>query len=297
MVQALSQERSAKVSSQQLSQGTGPAKAILELFAGSARLTSAILRLGAMAYGVDHVRYKHAEGPILELDLTKPPHQQLVMYWLSAGKIAAVHLGPPCGTASRAREIIRTGWDPVPLRSDQERDAARVAAANVLYQFSASIVEYCLQHNIPFAIENPSSSLFWLTSFWAQVPTADLAVVDFQACAFGGKRPKWTRIVSNMQDVLSLCRLCPGCQDHAPWGRNQDGSWATASEAAYPHGLATALAQVFLQKLQEMSVNVISHSVSNQEHRQLGQTQPAGAGLQQLVHEWKVIAYQLRQLH
>ena len=166
-----------------------------------------------------------------------------------------------------------------------------MAAANVLCQFSADAVKYCLKQNIPFTIENPSGSLFWLTSFWAQVPTDDLAVVDFQACAFGGKRPKWTRIVSNMPNVLSLYRLCLGCQDHAPWGRNQDGSWATAAEAAYPHGLATALAQVFLQKLQEMSISVVSHAVSNQEHRQLGQTQPAGAGLQQLVHEWKVIAY------
>ena len=120
-----------------------------ELFAGSARLTSAILRQGAMAYGVDHVRYKHAEGPVLELDLAKPTHQQLVMQWLSTGKVAAVHLGPPCGTASRAREIVRSWWDPAPLRSDQG-----------------------------------------------------------------------TRIVSNMADMPSLNRLCPGCQDHAPWGRN-----------------------------------------------------------------------------
>ena len=144
---------------------------------------------------------------------------------------------------------------------------------------------------MPFAIENPSSSLFWLTSFWEQVPTDNLTVVDFQACAFRGKRPKWTRIVSNMAAMPSLYRLCPGCQDHAPWGRNQDGSWATASEAAYPHGLAMALAQVFLQRLQEMSVNVTSHAASNQAHRQLGQTQPTGAGIAQLVHEWKVIAY------
>ena len=243
VVQASSTEQSAKACSQQSSQGTRPTKAILELFAGSARLTSAILQQGAMAYGVDHVRYKHAVGPVLELDLAKPTHQQLVMQWLSTGKVAAVHLGPPCGTASRA---------------------ARVAAANVLYQFSADVINFCLQHDMPFAIENPSSSLFWLTSFWEQVPTDNLTVVDFQACAFGGKRPKWTRIVSNMAAMPSLCRLCPGCQDHAPWGRNQDGSWATASEAAYPHGLATALAQVFLQRLQEMSVNVTSHAASNQ---------------------------------
>ena len=40
-----------------------------------------------------------------------------------------------------------------------------------------------------------------------------------------------------------------------------------------------------------MSVNVTSHAASNQAHRQLGQTQPTGAGIAQLVHEWKVIAY------
>ena len=97
VVQASSPEQSAKACNQQSSQGTRPAKAILELFAASARLTSAILRQGAMAYGVGH-----AEGPVLELDLTKPTHQQLVTQWLSTGKVAAVHLGPPCGTASRS---------------------------------------------------------------------------------------------------------------------------------------------------------------------------------------------------
>ena len=40
-----------------------------------------------------------------------------------------------------------------------------------------------------------------------------------------------------------------------------------------------------------MSINVISHAASNQAHRQLEQTQPTGAGIAQLVHEWKVIAY------
>ena len=40
-----------------------------------------------------------------------------------------------------------------------------------------------------------------------------------------------------------------------------------------------------------MSINVISHAASNQAHRQLGQTQPTGAGIAQLVYEWKVIAY------
>ena len=91
VVQTSSQEQPAKVSSQQLSQGTGPAKAIL---AGSARLALAILRLGAMAYGVDHVRYKHAEGPILELDLTKPPHQQLVMQGCHQEKLQQFILVP-----------------------------------------------------------------------------------------------------------------------------------------------------------------------------------------------------------
>ena len=65
----------------------------------------------------------------------------------------AVHLGPPCGTSSRARDIRRhSGPDPKPLRSRMHPDGLpsltgtdlqRVLSANVLYQLSAEIFQWC----------------------------------------------------------------------------------------------------------------------------------------------------------
>ena len=60
-----------------------------------------------------------------------------------------VHLAPVCGTASRARDILRFDGDPKPLRSNSfleglpeldEGDRARVELANLLFQCACEIL-------------------------------------------------------------------------------------------------------------------------------------------------------------
>ena len=120
---------------------------------------------------------------------------------------------------------------------------ARVQSANSLYRFTIQVLQFCIEKDLPFTVENPTRSRLWDTSFWtafSQQHGHALYVVDFQSCAYGGKRPKWTRLVSNSSEFLSLARTCPGDHVHLPWGFAPAGSahtLSTAEEAEYPHGL------------------------------------------------------------
>ena len=114
-------------------------------------------------------------GKVIVNDLTTEGGQQLVRHWMRHPSVQAVFAAPPCGTCSAARNIQNGG--PPPLRSErfpdgfkhlQGKDAARVEAANKLYEFLAQVVKEAHMQNMPVAVENPRGSLFWRTSFWAE---------------------------------------------------------------------------------------------------------------------------------
>ncbi|CAE7283274.1 unnamed protein product [Symbiodinium sp. CCMP2592] len=153
--------------------------------------------------------------------------------------------------------IALPGPSPAPLRSLTFPDGlphlsglnlVRVNRANQLYHFTTTICAEAHHRNLIIAVENPRSSLYWSTSFWAAAASFCPMHTDFQHCAFGGRRPKWTRLCHNHQAFHALHRVCPGgacAAQHLPWGRSEDGSFATAGESAYPPQLATAIAQCF----------------------------------------------------
>ncbi|CAE7283292.1 unnamed protein product [Symbiodinium sp. CCMP2592] len=75
---------------------------VLEIFAGTARVTAALRRCGFVgAQGVDHVVVDHAACPVLLADLTTQEGQRLTMMWLSSPHVIGVFIAPPCGTSSR----------------------------------------------------------------------------------------------------------------------------------------------------------------------------------------------------
>ena len=111
--------------------------------------------------------------PALALDLTKASSQKLVLDLVQSKRLAAVHLAPPCGTSSRAREIYAVPGCPQPLRSPLHADGlpglsflqrTRVSAANKLYRFTAEVIRACHSLGVLWSLENPQSSMFWLTS-------------------------------------------------------------------------------------------------------------------------------------
>ena len=152
------------------------------------------------------------------LDLTKLEDQQAVLSWLRHPAVRGVFVAPPCGTASAARNIDIPGeYPPQPFRSWEYPDGLsnlkgvdllRVSAANILYAFTAELLEECCRLNKLFMVENPRNSLFWLTTAWAETPSAQqLYFAEHQACAYGGKRPTWTRLGANFPQVETISEV------------------------------------------------------------------------------------------
>ena len=201
---------------------------ILEIFAGTAGMVAAAAAEGlGRSVGIDHVRLASRRGKVIQLDLL----------------LVAVWLAPPCGTASRAREIPLPGDSgPRPLRTSENPEgrpdlspdeADRVGKANSLYRITAEIWSFCLQHDILVVIENPYRSFFWHLPEITSILQDDRAVLvrcDF--CMFGGKRLKKTALLANDQIIHALAVQCDGQHEHLPWGV-VDEEFATKQETAY----------------------------------------------------------------
>lgn len=222
----------------------------IEVFSGTAGLCAEVRRLGCQhSKGIDAHITKQVKAPVIRLDLSDVAGQKLLWRILQDPRVFAVHLGPPCGTSSRAREIKRRfGVNPLPLRSDafpdglanlKPRDRARVDTANQLYKLSGEILAFCTMHGILCSLENPARSHMWKTTYlndpieglWPQ-----LREVLFHHCMFGSRRRKRTKLLVNHPCYTHLCRECDGSHEHDAWGYTPTG-WATAHEVEYPHGL------------------------------------------------------------
>ena len=118
----------------------------------------------------------------------------------------------------------------------------------MLYDVVADTCNFPFAKPVLLVVENPRSSLLWSTSMRTRAKDICRFHVDFQNCAYGGARPKWTRLCCNDASFMSLARTCPGghcLRNHKPWGLSASGGWSTAEETAYPHGLARAIAKCF----------------------------------------------------
>eukprot|EP00973_Karenia_brevis_P074466 10347396-Karenia_brevis.AAC.1 len=120
-------------------------KYILEVFCGSGRLANELGKVGFKVIGFDHVANKDIPlCKLVHVDLTTENGARILKTIIEEHRVVYVHFAPPCGTATRAREIRRsTGVGPKPLRSMQypegfpdltgtNRD--RVQSANKLYK-------------------------------------------------------------------------------------------------------------------------------------------------------------------
>ena len=75
------------------------------------------------SFGVDSKLPQSLKCPVLQLDLTKPDHFQLVHEYVQNPACCYCHFAPPCGTASRARLIQRRNQrNPPIVRTDQHPD-------------------------------------------------------------------------------------------------------------------------------------------------------------------------------
>ena len=245
---------------------------VIEIFARSCRVTACLRQLGlGSSFGVDHQRGKSASGPMVVADLCTPEGVALLWSWLRNERVLAVFLAPPCGSASRARQIPlkrkrfghpeRARHGPRPLRDDRypnglpnlsETDNRRVSLANQLYFLTAQIVEWAVQNGVIVCVENPQFSFFWTTTFWQQVAHL-LQYSVFHSCQYGSARQKKTMLAFNVNEFHAINATCRGQNSkhkHAQWGFNRKTkSFATAEETAYPMGLAKMIAMVIVRSL------------------------------------------------
>ena len=184
-----------------------------------------------------------------------------------------MHLAPPCGTCSRAREKpVETLGDqaPVPLRDANEplgfstltgRDKARVQSSNLLYAFCIVLLRFASERDIIISLENPQNSWIWAVFKLLVMQVDDIAFrkwfnnlesVIFSNCAWGGQRPKDTRWLSTPGVFSKLAKPCPGNHAHKPYGVSGQGRtlrFATAEEAEYPQQLCSKVVELLSASL------------------------------------------------
>lgn len=116
------------------------------------------------------------------------------------------HMGLPCGTCSKAREISLVGTrpGPPPLRGwghllgfpwNSKSDKIKVHSANELYSRAFAFALKLLQDGVSFTIENPTGSWLWELPF-VQPLYDKCFFVDCHACMFGSSRKKRTSFLT-----------------------------------------------------------------------------------------------------
>ena len=107
------------------------------------------------------------------IDLTTKSGQEILWLVLQSPRLVAIHLGLPCGTASKARdrpiskELQQLGVpSPAPLYplgipGVAGVNATKLAKANELYTLGLEIILFAFKRQVVISVENPFSSYLW----------------------------------------------------------------------------------------------------------------------------------------
>ena len=228
---------------------------------------------GFSVLSIDH-ESNGALVPIVTLDLTSNSGQSILWDVLASPNLLGVHMGLPCGTASRAREKpvsaqlqAQGAPNPPPLRSAtcplglpglSQYHQAKVTSANELYALAVEILLFCVDNDVVVSIENPANSWLWAALVQLSLRHSTSAAralnwlekVVFHACCHGSTRRKATGWLGTPNVYTALAATCQGDHPHEPWGvRWTAGSWVfdTSAEAAYPVLLAQRAAECMVK--------------------------------------------------
>ena len=292
---------------------------VLEVFAGSARLSKACRAQGLEAVAVDQTSSRSEQFPIFQIDVTTTDGVRKLEAFIEVETEAILHahFAPSCGTASRARGRPIPGQDPCsgpqPLRSAEFPDGLptltasereRVSKANESYRFTVQLIRKLLSLNISVSVENPKNSFFWLFSEVAALldEMKQQHFTVFHHCMHGGTRDKqtawwsWNPHKPSVNMFSSLSLVCDKQHHHEPWQpyRNSQGQivFPTKEEAAYPKLLCERIACILKSEAVERGFS-FADDLEEQLHqrpqaaaRQLFTAQPRGHRLKPLVSEY-----------
>ena len=262
---------------------------VVEIFAGTATLADAFRAQKFSVIAVDKTNERKPKVSLKCLDLTQDKDVDILIDILVSSNLGAVHLAPPCGTSSKAREkplpSNMSHLRAEPLRSDHQllgldglskADAARVKAANRLYEVALLCIFIAVVRGAIVSAENPSSSYFWPIlillarhSKLLQDALNSLEQVHFQACMHGSTRDKWTCWLSTVGVFVGLRAVCDHSHSHESWQpKIVDGKpfFPTASEAAYPSELCRKVAMMVATECEKRGTKFPSEMFNPQGH-------------------------------
>ena len=197
---------------------------VLEIFAGSGRLSGALRRRGVNT--LEPMELK--SGDIF--DLSRRSTQLVVLELARSGLLAYAHIGIPC----TAWSIARRGLKKHATARLRERLAVEFAF------FSSALCRILSQRGCLWSIENPASSQLWQFE-----PIVDLRsllgtfFVRFDMCAYDAPHKKPTSLLTNVFELAYLDKRCPGVSashKHSPLV----GGRKTAPAGEYPLSLCNA---------------------------------------------------------
>lgn len=250
------------------------AAVFLEIFSGSARLSSCMTSVGIAAIGVD----------ILQgYDLLRADIEAVIGELIKGGFIAGIWLATPCQGLGRARR--GTPWKKrlakgtqkgfpaairgrghewgLPVEELCPRDRQTLAQSNALIRFSLRIIEAAVSAGVPVAMENPAKSYLWtLPEVGAMLEAKGCARVTLDFCGYGtpwqksttllfrgwtgvGSLSKRCRAVRCGKGVPCLCGFSFKPHQHLSGICREEKTWWTSVAEPYPWPLAQAIADVF----------------------------------------------------
>lgn len=229
-----------------------PKRFCLELFAGSARISQALKRLGVPIFPVDICLFPSHN--VLHSNICKG-----IFNFLRQQRVKLVWIGMPCTTFSRARQF--DGLGPPPLRTSdaiwglsdlRPSDCRKLNEGNQLFNFTMKILHLCEQYKIPYVLENPLTSMAWeMPPMMHFMETFRPALCDLDFCMYGEAWQKPTRLLSNYIDIADLSFRCMGSHlrcsrskrpHRALKGTDSNGVFWTLRAQPYPWQLAQKFA-------------------------------------------------------
>ena len=189
--------------------------------------------------------------PLVILDLKDPLCVDLLLRFDRGAPADWFHLGLPCGTCSRARERPLPGNQGArPLRGPDDLFGFAdlkppVAASNAVYKACVRILFRAYETGALITIQNPVRSWLWpllavLVKSQGSKAFSDwffsLQDYDFDACVFGSRRAKATRVKGSPGVFDGLQISCDNSHPHLSWKPVRvSGRWVypTKEEAKY----------------------------------------------------------------
>ena len=239
--------------------GPKPSTFCIEVFAGTARITSALRDRGLHCLPLDI-----CISP--EHDVLDATVEHCIFNWIRGRRVKFVWIGMPCTSFSAARKADLVG--PGPLRSSSEpfgvaglsrTDWRKVKQGNLLMYFTIRLIRLCDAFEIPYVLENPSSSRAWtMPPMQNMIQQYRPQFVNLDYCQYGEQWKKPTTLIFKFLDLQPLAVKCTGVngycskskRPHIPLtGRDTDGIFWTLKAQPYPLTFSSAVAHIVANAL------------------------------------------------